>query len=168
DLVVGQLIAELERLGVYDRALVILLSDHGEGLGDHGEEEHGVLLYREAIQVPLLLKLPGSRDAGATVTAPAQLTDVAPTVASLVGLERPASWHGTPLLSLLATTGAPRPIYSETFYPRLHFGLSELASLIDGEHHLVSGPTPELFDLRADPGEKRDVLRTERRLYSAW
>ena len=94
DAVVGELVAELERLGLYERAIVVLLSDHGEGLGDHGEEEHGLLLYREAIQVPLLLKLPGSRFAGRAVAAPVGLIDVAPTLAALVGIEAPAAWPG--------------------------------------------------------------------------
>jgi arylsulfatase A-like enzyme len=76
DAIVGELIAELKRLDAYDRAIVVLLSDHGEGLGQHGEEEHGVLLYREAIHVPLLLKLPEGARAGETSEAPAGLTDV--------------------------------------------------------------------------------------------
>ena len=84
----GQLIDELKSLGVYDKALVVLLSDHGEGLGDHGEEEHGVLLYNEAIHVPLILKLPKSQRAGGTTARPVQLLDVTPTVLGLLGLER--------------------------------------------------------------------------------
>ncbi|HEV8632183.1 MAG TPA: sulfatase-like hydrolase/transferase [Thermoanaerobaculia bacterium] len=168
DRVVGELLAELRRLDAYERAIVVLLSDHGEGLGEHGEDEHGILLYREAIQVPLIVKLPRDRYAGRAVTQPVALSDVAPTVAALLKMDRPASWRGTSLLAFLDRPPAPRRIYSETFYPRLHFGWSELASLVDGEHHLVSGPTPELFDLRVDPGERRNVLLGERRLYGAW
>ncbi|HEX6200395.1 MAG TPA: sulfatase-like hydrolase/transferase, partial [Thermoanaerobaculia bacterium] len=69
DAIVGELFAELRELGVYDRALIVFLSDHGEGLGDHGLAEHGPLLYREQIQVPLMVKLPGGELAGATVAA---------------------------------------------------------------------------------------------------
>src|SRR5207245_5723527 len=64
DQVVGGLLDALRRLGLYERAIVIVLSDHGEGLGEHGEDEHGILLYRWALQVPLLMKLPGSARAG--------------------------------------------------------------------------------------------------------
>lgn len=93
DAVVGRLIDELRRLEVYESALVILLSDHGEGLGDHGEEEHGVLLYREALQVPLIVKLPnrptregeGRLAAGTRVAAPAMLADIYPTVMQVAG-----------------------------------------------------------------------------------
>ena len=164
DAIVGDLLAELKRLEVYDEALVILLSDHGEGLNEHGEEEHGVLLYREAIHVPLLLKLPEGRRAGETVEAPVELTDVLPTVLSLLDLPVPEKLSGR---SLLAAPEARRA-YSETFYPRLHFGWNELSSLIDRRWHYIEGPDPELYDLAADPKETRNLLRgevAERRVY---
>ncbi len=162
DAVVGELLAELRRLGVYERAIVLLLSDHGEGLGDHGEREHGVLLYREALHVPLLLKLPGGQRAGETVAAPVQLIDVYPTLAGLLGLPLPQALGGASLLAVPAS----RRIYAETFYPRLHFGWSELTSLIDERYHYVEGPDPELFDLAADPGEASNVLRDNRRVFA--
>ena len=164
DQVVGSLLDELKSLGVYDRAIVVLLSDHGEGLNDHGEEEHGVLLYNEAIHVPLILKLPKAQQAGGTTARPVELLDVAPTVLGLLGLGVPRPMPG---VSLLAENVAPRRIYSETFYPRLHFGWSELFSLIDEDHHYIEGPDPELYDRRKDPGEKANVLRDDRRLYAA-
>jgi choline-sulfatase len=164
DHIVGDLIAELKSLGVYDKALVVLLSDHGEGLNDHGEEEHGVLLYNEAIHVPLILKLPKSQQAGGTTARPVQLLDVAPTVLGLLGLKVPKPMPG---LSLLAQNVPPRRIYSETFYPRLHFGWSELFSLVDEKDHYIEGPDPELYDRRKDPREKTNVLKDERRVYGA-
>ncbi len=166
DQIVGELLEELKRLKVYDRALIVLLSDHGEGLGQHGEEEHGVLLYNEAIQVPLILKLPGSQRAGDTASRPVQLTDVAPTVLSLLRLPVPEALKGMSLVDLMSPEAPARRIYSETFYPRLHFGWSELTSLIDGRHHYIEGPDPELYDLAADPGEKSNVLEGERRVFA--
>src|SRR6267142_1779277 len=80
DGVVGEFLGQLKRDGIYDRAIVLLVSDHGEGLGDHGEQEHGILLYREVLQVPLLLKLPGSRGAGTRVKEPVGLIDIVPTI----------------------------------------------------------------------------------------
>ena len=166
DAIVGELLDELKRLEVYDQALVVFLSDHGEGLGDHGEAEHGVLLHREAIHVPLLLKLPKGQRGGSTVAKPAALIDVAPTVLSLLGLERPAPLAGVSLVGLMDEGAPERRIYSETFYPRLHFGWSELFSLIDARHHYIEGPDPDLFDLIADPAEKTDILEQERRVYA--
>ncbi|HEX3528259.1 MAG TPA: sulfatase-like hydrolase/transferase [Thermoanaerobaculia bacterium] len=167
DSIVGDFLAELKKRGLYDKAVILLLSDHGEGLGDHGEQEHGILLYREALQVPLFLKLPGSRLAGTSVAAPAQLTDVAPTLLALAGQPVPQGLDGGSLLDLRNGGKPARPIYSETWYPRLHFGWSELASLIQDHSHYIDGPQPELFDLAADPGEKQSILTQERRTYAA-
>ena len=169
DAVVGEFLDGLRQMGVYDEAIVILLSDHGEGLGDHGEQEHGIFLYREALQVPLMVKLPKSERGGSTVKAPAQLLDVFPTVLRLAGLPVPEDLAGASLLALdaLDAKGAPeRTLYAETFYPRLHLGWSELFSAIRGSSHYIEAPEPELYDLAADPGEKSNVLAGERRTYA--
>jgi tetratricopeptide (TPR) repeat protein len=167
DAIVGDFLGELRKLDLYDRAIVVLLSDHGEGLGDHGEREHGLLLYREALQVPLLLKLPGSRQHGRRVQAPAQLVDVYPTLLGLAGLPVPPKLPGRSLLDLDRPGQPAREIYSETMYPRLHFGWSELASLIRDRFHYLHGPDPELYDLAADRGERRNVLAAERPVFFA-
>jgi arylsulfatase A-like enzyme/Flp pilus assembly protein TadD len=167
DAILGRFLAELERRGLYDRALLVLTSDHGEGLGDHGEQEHGVLLYREVLHVPLLLRLPGAARAGERVAEPVQLVDVLPTITAAVGAATP---EGLPGLSLLEPPGghlpAGRALYGETLYPRLHLGWSELRSVVDARHHYIEGPEPELYDVVADPGETRN-LRAERRRDSA-
>jgi arylsulfatase A-like enzyme/tetratricopeptide (TPR) repeat protein len=155
DAVVGTFIRFLTAKGLYERSLLIFLSDHGEGLGDHGEDEHGIFLYREAIRVPLFVKLPGSRGAGHERRA-AALIDVFPTVVKVTGGEVP---KGLPGSSLLAGGKAAGWIYSETLYPRFHFGWSDLASLADGRSHYIHAPRPEFFDWAADPGEKKDLAR---------
>ena len=160
DAIVGKLLSFLKARGLYDRALVVFLSDHGEGLGDHGESEHGVFLYREALQVPLLVKLPkGAGPAGTSVAAPVQLTDVFTTIAEAAGVPGFTRPSGT--VSLLeAARGAPVPsrrLYAETFFPRIHFGWSELRSLLDERWHYIEAPRSELFDLVADPAEKNDL-----------
>jgi arylsulfatase A-like enzyme/Flp pilus assembly protein TadD len=161
DEIVGGFLRYLKDQEIYDRALIVFLSDHGEGLNDHGEDEHGVLLYREAIHVPLMVKFPTSRRAGEAVAAPVALTDVFPTVAEVTGLPPPAGLAGRSLVSALAGAPAPeaaqRRVYSETLYPRLHLGWSDLASLIDTQNHYIESPSPELYDLAADPGEKNDL-----------
>jgi arylsulfatase A-like enzyme/predicted Zn-dependent protease len=166
DSVVGDLIADLKQHGVYDKALIILLSDHGEGLNQHGEEEHGVFLYREVLQVPLLVKLPGSRKAGATVKTPVELVDVFPTILDRTATPLPTTGHrpGESLLDFL-NGGPSRQIYAETYYPKFHFGWSDLHSLIDGNDHYIRAPKPELYDLAADPGEKNNTLESNRRAY---
>jgi arylsulfatase A-like enzyme len=160
DAAVGKFIARLKELGLYDRATIVLLSDHGEGLGDHGEGEHGVFLYREVLRVPLLVKLPQSRRGGESVAHPVQLIDVPPTIASLTGAAPRAPFAGT---SLLAPPPARR-IYSETMLPRIHFGWSGLRSVVDARHHFIEAPRVELYDVARDPAERTNIASEERRV----
>ena len=104
DAVVGRFLGFLKSERIYDKAIVVFLSDHGEGLGDHGEDEHGIFLYREELRVPLFVKLPGSARAGERIGAPAGLVDVFPTVAALLGEKVPPALAGEPLLA-----GGSRP-----------------------------------------------------------
>ncbi|HEX4952526.1 MAG TPA: sulfatase-like hydrolase/transferase [Thermoanaerobaculia bacterium] len=164
DTLVGRLVGALKQRKLYDRALLIVLSDHGEGLGDHGEEEHGIFLYRESLQVPLLVKLPGGSRGGERVSMPAQLADVMPTVLASVGVDVPAGLAGRPLTGL-GPNDAGRGVYSETFYPRLHMGWSDLASLIGDRFQYIDAPDPELYDLLADSAQKNNVLSTEKRAF---
>ena len=159
DAIVASVIDALKQRGLYDRALVVLLSDHGEGLNEHGEEYHGILLYREALHVPLLVKLPGAARAGERVVRPVGLVDVMPTITSLVGVEPPAGVSGRPLLGRSPEAGSA--VYAETFYPRIHLGWSELRSLIDARYHYIDGPRPELFDITRDPHERTNLLASD-------
>jgi arylsulfatase A-like enzyme/Flp pilus assembly protein TadD len=156
DAALGQLLDGLRAQGRYDDALIVLVSDHGEGLNDHGEAEHGILLYREALHVPLLVKLPRAEQRGSRQTALAGLRDVVPTVAALLGVTAPKDAHGRNLLD--AAGAASASVYSETYYPRIHLGWSELRSLVDARYHLIDGPRPELYDVERDPAEKADIL----------
>ncbi len=166
DAIVGEFFDELKRLDLYDRALIFLMSDHGEGLGEHGYYEHGPLIYREVLQVPLMLKLPGSERSGESVSAAAQLADIFPTVLDLTGSAIPPEIDGTSLLEIAADDAPTRQIYSETIFPRVHFGWSDLASLVEYPYHYIDGPDPELFHLEEDPGSLENILRKERRLAS--
>jgi arylsulfatase A-like enzyme/Tfp pilus assembly protein PilF len=161
DPIIGSFLDHLRELGVYDRAIVVLTGDHGEGLGDHGEEQHSILLYREALQVPLMLKLPGSLDAGRAVGTPAQLSDIVPTITSLLGIATPQPVSGTSLLDLGEPREAGRVIYGETLYPRLQLGWSDLHSVLDAHYQYISGPRPELYDLVADPAERHDLIASD-------
>lgn len=164
DAVVADLIRRLEDLGIYDEAVVILLSDHGEGLMDHGEMDHLILIYREVIQVPLIVKLPGGERGGERVAVGAQLSDVAPTVYSLAGLPSPDGLAGLDLLESApgSANGALRRIVSESVYPRIHFGWSDLASIVEGDLHFIESPDPELYRLAEDPDERTNVIQEER------
>ena len=161
DAIVGQFLDTLRTLGVYDRAIVIVTADHGEGLGEHGEQQHSIFLYREAIKVPLLLKLPGSSGAGRRVAAPVQLSDILPTVTAALGLPTPKDVSGTSLFEAGATGAAGRVIYGETLFPRLQLGWSDLHSALDARYHYIHGPRPELYDMVADPREEHDLAKSD-------
>lgn len=165
DAIVGTFLEHLKASGLYDRSMILFLSDHGEGLGDHGESEHGVFLYRESIQVPLLVKLP-RRDgearpalAGTSVPVPVQLIDVVTTVAKTLAVP---GFHPPPeTLSIVdlasGTKPAERRIFAETFFPRIRFGWSELRSLVDGRWQYIEAPRPEFYDVEKDPGERSNL-----------
>jgi choline-sulfatase len=160
DEIVGNFVRFLKEKGIYDRALVVFLSDHGESLGEHGEEEHGVFLYRATLQVPLLVKLPKGQYAGRTVKDTVQLTDVFPTIGEAVAAPGfPRIEGNVNLLSLATGAAAPeRRIYAETVFPRTHFGWADLASVLDGKWQYVDAPRPEFYDLAADPGEVTNLV----------
>jgi tetratricopeptide (TPR) repeat protein len=163
DAILGTFLDGLRQQGIYDRAIIILLSDHGEGLGEHGEREHGIFVYREAIHVPLLIKLPKNAGAGGVVETPAALVDVFPTVLSLTGAQPRTGLAGVALLGPAAKPLPPRRIFSESLYARLHLGWSDLRSLIDDRHHYIDAPRPELYAWPDDPREQKNVLADDRR-----
>jgi len=168
DDIVGDFITYLKQRDLYDKALIIFLSDHGEGLNEHGEEEHGIFLYREALQVPLIVKLPKSAHAGETAEAAVELADVFPTIVEQTATRAEGAHPaGQSLLSMLGGNAPARSIYSESFYARFHFGWSDLHSLIDAQHQYIRAPIPELYDIVADPGEKKNIIDTNRRAYVA-
>jgi tetratricopeptide (TPR) repeat protein len=130
-------------------------------LRDHGEQEHGVLLYRETLQVPLIVKLPRNERRGTRVSEAVQLVDVLPAIAAVTGATPPRT-DGRSLLD----TPTARAIHAETLYPRLHLGWSELHSVVEWPHHLIDGPKPELYDLARDGRETHDLHEVERRVYA--
>ena len=151
DHLIGRFIEELKKRDLYDKSVIIVTSDHGEGLGDHGEAEHGLLVYREALQVPLLVKLPNSEDGGTVREEATGLFDLAPTIADLLGFSIDCDG-----VSLFSNEGrdAKRDIYSESLNAELHYGWHRLQSVIQRENHYIRGADEQLFHLFEDPAEK--------------
>lgn len=163
DAITGDFLSELKKSGLYDKAVILFLSDHGEGLGEHGEQQHGIFLYRESIQVPLLMKLPKSQLAATRVSAPVQLTDVFTTLGGLLGVPGFPARPGTISLAALAA-GAPPPdrrIFAENFNPRIRLGWSELRSLVSDRHQYIEAPIPEFFDLVNDHAQLKNLASTK-------
>ena len=162
DQTIGRLLDSLKRSGKYKSTLIVLTGDHGESLGEHQEPNHGLFLYDSTLLVPLIFKLPGEPGTSRTVDGPIQLVDVAPTVLQAVGMPRPPHMQGHGRWSAIlgrAESTAATPAYSETYYPN-EFGWSELRCWRTGDFKFVLGPEPELYDLKSDPGENRNLARS--------
>lgn len=170
DEIVGKLFDHLKQRGWYDRATIIVLSDHGEGLGDHGEQEHGLLLYDETIRVPLVVKLPFGAHGGRRVRTPVQHIDLVPTILDWLGAAGPSGLRGRSLRPLLDERRADIPeseLYGEALFGRYHFGWSELYALTDARYRFIRAPRPELYDLEQDPREEKNLADERRQTATA-
>ena len=173
----GNLMAWLKQNHLYDSSLIVALSDHGESLGEHGEDEHGFFVYNATVHVPLIVKPPvGSGIAAGRRGEPVETTAVAPTLLQLADVKDAndsihVQFQSHALLSATlannqagsqaANQTANDPAYSETFYPFSSFGWSPLHALESERFHFIEAPKPELYDLEADPGETRNIAAAQ-------
>lgn len=164
DELLGRLDEKLELLGLRDDTLLIVTSDHGEGLGDHGETLHGFFLYQSTLAVPLLFRGPGVVP-GQRLSVTARTIDLFPTMLDLLGLNIPPEIHvsGRSLAGALRGREdlAEESSYAETLVPLLHFGWSDLRSFRKGRWKYIEAPRPELYDLENDPGETKNLVRSK-------
>ncbi len=156
DRALGVLLAELERQGVAGRTVVAVVGDHGEGLGEHGEETHSMLLYDATLRVPLVIRVPG-QPGGRRVRERVGTVDLMPTLLELLGVEPPAEVSGRSLVKAMSGRAGGGDeggtYYAETLSPRLSYGWGELRAVYSGQHKYIHGPRQELFALDRDPGE---------------
>jgi len=142
--------------GLYDKSLIIMAADHGEGLGQHNEQTHGFFIYESTVRVPLIIRAP-FRFPVKKVKEVVELIDLAPTILEALDIPVPASYQGQSLLGLMFRDRQRNKdgAYTETYYPRLHFGWSELKALYYDNHwKYILAPKEELYNLEADNEEK--------------
>jgi choline-sulfatase len=153
DSALANFIAYLKKSGRYRNAIIAVVGDHGEGLGEHHEETHGIFLYDSTTHVPLIVKLPGSLDAGAVVNAQVRTVDIAPTLLELADGDTLRKHDGESLTPYFAAGDTTeRPAFGETDYP-LRFGWAPLRSVRAGGFKYIEAPRPEFYDLRVDAAE---------------
>lgn len=151
---IGRLLAGLGERGLREDTVVIVVGDHGEALGDHGEKTHSFFIYDETVRVPLVVAVPGKSPRREMRRV--SIIDIMPTVVKdLLGLEAPTA-HGT---SLLAATSPAPPAYVETLLPSHEYGFAALFGLLAGEWKYIHVPIPELYKLSEDPAEAHNVAR---------
>jgi arylsulfatase A-like enzyme/Tfp pilus assembly protein PilF len=164
DTQVSRLMAYLRQHGLFENSLVVLASDHGESLGEHGEKTHGFFIYNATLHVPLIVKTPFKMPLAAprVVTDEVSLVDVMPTVLAALNIPIPPSVQGRSLLNLVlgrppAKASGTSNLYAESYAPRLHFGWNLLRSLEWGGLKYIETTRPELYDTRSDPRELHNL-----------
>ena len=161
----GRLIKKLKELGIYDSAIIVLLSDHGEEFLDHGHWAHGRTLYSEQLQIPLLMKLPGQVGSGRKITSVAQHIDLLPTILASIGMEAPAEVEGESLIPLIRgpIRKEDEPALQTVALANLILDRIEIDSVLRGDLHLMRWEPDlpdervELYDLREDPKERKNL-----------
>jgi choline-sulfatase len=159
DEIVGRLIAALRDAGTLDRTLVIVTSDHGEALGDHGEDVHGYFVYESTLRVPLVIRGPGVK-AGTRLEGIVRTIDLFPTIVEIAGpggAATPTSGRSI-AAGLKGSKTADESSFAESLVPLLHYGWSDLRAVRDGRWKYILAPRPELYDLDSDPGELRNLV----------
>lgn len=169
DAAIGRLVDRLTATGRLERIALVLTADHGESLGEHGERTHGTFLYDATIRVPLVIRLPGARGAGLVVAPPVETADIAPTLAAMAGGSLPAPIDGRSLLPLIdGEPGDPeRAAYAESYYQNVLLGWAPLRAIRTDRWKYVEAPRPELYDVRQDPAETRNLIAERESLAAA-
>lgn len=161
DRVIGSLLQNLSQASKLSNTVVVLLSDHGESLGEHGESSHGVFLYDATLKVPLLVQAPEL--AAGKIKSQVRLADVAPTIVELAGLNlKEFATSGQSLLSQIQGSQTDLPAYSETYYTNLLMGWASLHSVRMDRKKFIEAPKPEYYDLSADPRESKNLIISEK------
>ncbi len=153
----------LEENDLVENTVLVFASDHGESLGEHQEQSHGFFIYQEGVHVPLIFVTPFEKLHGISRARPVSLVDVMPTILDLAGIQAPSQVQGKSLQPLFFKDSKEvgSIAYSETFYPRFHYGWSELKSLQDERYKLILAPELELYDLQSDPDEERNIIDSQ-------
>jgi arylsulfatase A-like enzyme/cytochrome c-type biogenesis protein CcmH/NrfG len=152
----GRLLRALEQRRALASTVVLAMSDHGEGLGEHGEGTHGLFLYDSTLRIPLIVAGPGVGQ-GRVVPTVARVIDVLPTLLDLAGIQSRPEIEGRSLRPALdGREMSDAPAYAETIYPQREFGWAPLFAWRTARYKMIEAPKPELYDLEADPGETRN------------
>jgi choline-sulfatase len=160
---VARIVAFLEAEHLIDRTVIVIVGDHGESLGAHGESTHGFFIYNAVLHVPLVIVTPYDALRGRHVGGVVRSVDVMPTILDLLGLPLADTVNGQSVVAMM--TGAIPDMalaaYAEAVYPRYHYGWSDLRSVTSGRFKYIEAPRPELYDVVDDPNEARNLFESQ-------
>jgi arylsulfatase A-like enzyme/Tfp pilus assembly protein PilF len=165
DLQVARLLAWLNDSGARDNTLVVVVGDHGESLGEHQEQQHGFFVYGATARIPLIVAGPGISPR--VVQDQVRIADVMPTILDRLQIAPPAAVQGASLLPASRGERLELLALSESWYPRYHYGWSELTAVRDGRYTFIAAPRRELYDTQSDPDETHDLAAENPRLADA-
>ncbi len=159
---IGKLITKLKDLGIYDKTLLIVTGDHGEGLNEHFEGSHGFFVYHDTLHVPLVVKVPGG-PAGRKINEAVGLVDIVPTICGLLGIELPSQVQGMDLSRHFfesEATSRKRYLYFESLLPT-KYDFGPFTGVVDNRWKYIHTSKPELYDLVDDPGETKNLIEDQ-------
>ena len=162
DELVGRLVTALRDAQRLENTVVVVTSDHGEGLGEHGEDVHGYFVYESTLRVPLVVRGPGVAP-GTRIDTLTRSVDLFPTLLELAGIRArvPAGSGRSLTAALRGERVDDEPSFAESLLPLVHFGWSDLRTVRDGRWKYILAPRPELYDLERDSGETSNLADRE-------
>lgn len=164
DVYVGKLVNLLKEKGIYTKTLMIIVGDHGEGLGDHGEDTHGIFLYDTVLKVPLIFHSPDVIPSGLEIDKQVRTIDIFPTILEILEVPIPESCQGMSMIPLMEGKDLEIESYGETYLPLLACGWSELKAIRTNKWKFIQAPKPELYDLENDSFEEKNLIEREKEL----
>ncbi|MFQ6104000.1 MAG: sulfatase-like hydrolase/transferase [Candidatus Glassbacteria bacterium] len=157
------IIDELKNKKLLEKTLIVIAADHGESLGEHSEQTHGVFIYESTVKVPLILHYPERLPKGVRVRSTVTLADVVPTVLDLLEIECRANFNGISLVDVIdGRSGADRYVFCESMLPYLNYGWGKVFGLRNSSWKYIKAPIPELYNISRDPTETNNLIDTEK------
>ncbi len=166
---IGRLLNSLEQKGKLKNTAIIIVGDHGEGLMEHGERQHGIFIYEYALRVPLIIKYEGVLPEGKKIVEMCGVADVAPTIADICGFKMENVDGRSLIPSIKQIKSEKREQYIETYHGYFNYGWAPLRGIMDEKFKFIEAPKPELYEYRVSESknlytENSDVIKKMREL----